>query len=164
MADLNGFNANEVDPNVGFEPIPAGDYEVMMIKSERKPSKSDPSGFNHYIECVFQVVTGKHKGRLLYERVNMTNRNPDCVKIARGTMSAICRAVGVMKPQDSTKLHNIPLIAKVKLVKRKDNNEPANEIDSFVKKPSSFPAQSEQTQQVEANRVEGGEEKPEWQK
>jgi len=142
MVNLNGFNANEVDPNVGFEPIPAREYEVMLIKSERKQSKNDPSGRNHYIECVFQVLTGEYKGRLLFERLNLENSNPDCVRIARGTLSAICRGVNVMKPNDTTDLHNIPLIAKVKLVKRKDTGDDANEIDSFKAKPSALGQQS----------------------
>ena len=33
----------------------------------------------------------------------------DLVKIARGELSAICRAVGVMQPRDSVELHNVPL-------------------------------------------------------
>ncbi len=28
MADLNGFDANQVEPSVAFEPVPAGKYEV----------------------------------------------------------------------------------------------------------------------------------------
>ena len=30
MANLNGFNAHDVDPNTGFDPIPAGKYLAAM--------------------------------------------------------------------------------------------------------------------------------------
>lgn len=43
------------------------------------------------------------------------------VKIARGELSAVCRAVGVMAPKDSVELHNIPLEINVGLKKRDDN-------------------------------------------
>ena len=40
MANLNGFNANEVEPNSSFEPIPAGKYLAAITASETKPTKS----------------------------------------------------------------------------------------------------------------------------
>lgn len=38
MANLNGFNAHEVDPNVGFDPIPAGKHVCIITGTEMKPS------------------------------------------------------------------------------------------------------------------------------
>lgn len=154
MANLNGFDANDYEPHVGFSPIPAGEYEVAMTESEMKPANNNPE--HSYLECIFKIISGKHKGRSLYERLNLVNSNPECVRIARQKLSAICNAVGVLKPGDSTSLHNCPLIAKVKLVKRKDNGEDANEIDVFSKKPSSLQGQTTQAAQDEQ------EEKPEW--
>ena len=158
MANLNGFNANEVDPNVPFEVRPAGNYVVHMTASQMKPTKK---GNGSYLECEFEVIEGEHKGAKFWDRLNLNNPNPDAVKIARGTLSAICRAVGVMKPSDSVELHNLPLIASVKIKKREDNGEPANEIKGYKKKGSSVAVnETNQSQQVQATRVD---EKPPWQ-
>ena len=37
------------------------------------------------------------------------------VKIARAELSAICRAVGVMAPNDSVELHDLPLVMRYTL-------------------------------------------------
>ena len=39
MATLN-FNANEVEPSTGFDPIPAGKYQAVITDSEMKPTKT----------------------------------------------------------------------------------------------------------------------------
>jgi hypothetical protein len=56
------------------------------------------------------------------------------VQIARGELSAICRAVGVMAPKDSAELHNLPLTITVKQKKRDDTQEMANEVTAWAKK------------------------------
>jgi len=96
MANLNGFDAHEVDPVVGFDPIPASKYLVVITESEMKPTKS---GAGQYLQFTFQILEGKHKGRLLWARLNLDNANATTVKIARAELSAICRAVGVMAPR-----------------------------------------------------------------
>lgn len=55
------------------------------------------------------------------------------MKIARATLSQICRAVAVMKPKDSTELHDRPMRIKVVCKSRKDNGEPANTIVEYMK-------------------------------
>ena len=40
MADLQGFNANNVEPARDFEPIPAGKYMAMITASEMKANKA----------------------------------------------------------------------------------------------------------------------------
>ena len=131
MANLNGFNAHEVDPASTFEPIPAGKYLAAITASEMKPTKS---GVGNYLELTFQVLEGEFKGRNLWARLNLDNPNPTAVQIARGELSALCRAVGVMAPNDSAELHNLPLVITVKQKKREDNDEITNEIKGFSKR------------------------------
>ena len=40
MADLRGFDANQIDPASDFDPIPAGKYVAAIIASEMKPTKA----------------------------------------------------------------------------------------------------------------------------
>jgi hypothetical protein len=139
MANLNGFDANEVDPAVGFDPIPAGKYLAVITGSEMKPTKNN-SG--EYLELTFQVIEGEYKGRLLWARLNLANPNALTVKIARAELSAICRAVSVMAPRDSVELHNLPLVITVAHKKRDDTGELTNVIKGYAKKSAAAPATS----------------------
>ncbi len=131
MANLNGFDANEVEPAVGFDPIPAGKYLAIITESQFKTTKN---GVGQYLQLTFQVVEGEHKGRLLWSRLNLDNPNATTVKIARAELSAICRAVGVMAPKDSVELHNLPLVIKVGHKQRDDTGDLTNIIKGYEKK------------------------------
>ena len=131
MANLNGFNANNVDPTADFEPIPDGNYLAVITDSEMKPTKS---GRGHYLELTFQVVNGPYANRLLWSRLNLDNPSEQAVQIAQGELSAICHAVGIMQPGDSTELHNLQLLVTVKRKRREDTGEVVNEIRGYAKK------------------------------
>ncbi len=133
MAHLS-FDANQVDPSVALEPIPAGRYAAVITDSEFKPTKS---GAGKYLQLTLQILDGEHKGRLVWARLNLENPNATTVKIARGELSAICRAVGVMQPRDSIELHGVPLEITVGLKKRDDpphNGEFTNVIKGYARK------------------------------
>lgn len=128
MADLNGFDATTVDPAKSFEPIPAGKYEAVIVDSEMREARS---GNGEYLWLQFQIIEGDHKGRVLFGQLNIRNANEQARQIAMGELSAICHAVGVMAPQDSAELHDIPLVIKVACEKRKDNGEISNRIKGY---------------------------------
>jgi len=151
MANLSGFNANEVEPAVGFDPIPAGKYLAVISESGMKPTKS---GAGNFLELTFQVLEGEFKGRLLWARLNLDNPNATTVKIARAELSAICRAIGVMAPKDSVELHNLPLIITVAHKKRQDTGEITNVIKGYAKKDAAAPRPT----------ATGGNGKAPWQK
>lgn len=135
MPNLAGFDANQVEPTTDFEPIPAGKYLAVITESEYKPNKA---GTGTYLQFTFEIMEGDYKGRFLWARLNLENPNETAVKIARGELSAICRAVGVMAPKDSVELHNLPLTIKVKCKKRKDTDEISNEIKGYMKKDAAL--------------------------
>ena len=135
MANLNNFDARTVEPTTEFEPIPAGRYLAVITNSEMKPTKA---GNGHYLELTSQNLEGQHKGRKVWARLNLDNPNATAVKIARSELSAICRAVGVMAPQDSVELHNLPLSIKVTCKKRADTDEIVNEIKGYEKKEAAL--------------------------
>lgn len=130
MATLN-FDATQVEPSTGKDPVPAGKYVAVIVGSEMKPTKN---GAGEYLECEYQIVDGEHKGRKLWSRHNLQHSNAQTVQIARGELSAICRAIGIMTPKDSAELHNLPLTITVKVKKREDNGELANEISAWARK------------------------------
>lgn len=127
MATLN-FNANEVEPSTGFDPIPAGKYQAVITDSEMKPTKS---GNGQYLQLEFEVIEGEYKNRKLWARLNLENANPDAVRIARADLSAICRAINVPEPRDSIELHNLPLTITVRC-KKNQEDEMTNEIKGYA--------------------------------
>src|SRR5512133_201922 len=104
MAQLN-FNAEDVEPMGSFEPLPVGDYIVIVSASEKKATKQADG---EYLQLTYDVVDGEFKGRKLFDRLNLINKNVDAQKIARGKLSAICHVTGVMHPKTSEELHNKP--------------------------------------------------------
>ncbi len=139
MADLNGFDADTVEPTTDFETIPAGKYEAVITESEFKPTKA---GTGNYLQLTFQVIAGPYKNRFLWARLNLNNPNATAVTIAQSELSAICRAVGVTKPRDSVELHNLPLVIRVRCKTRHDTGEIVNEIAGYTKKESAVAAQT----------------------
>ena len=141
MSTLN-FNAAEVEPSTGFDAIPAGKYQVIINESEMKPTKT---GNGQYLWLEFEVISGEYKGRKLWTRLNLENPNIDAVRMARADLSAICRAVNVLNPQDSVELHNLPLTVTVRCRKNQDD-ELVNEIKGYgprenavIQKPAGAP-------------------------
>jgi hypothetical protein len=131
MADLRGFDAQTVEPNDSFDPIPNDDYLCIITTSEMKPTKA---GDGAYLELELQVIEGPYQGRKLWDRLNLNNANETTVKIAKGTLSAICRAAGVLQPKDSCELHDLPLLVKVACKKREDTDELTNVVKGYKKR------------------------------
>ena len=136
MANLNGYNANDYEPTAAYEPLPAGKYLVAITASEMKATKK---GDSSYLQLEFTVLEGPHggseyKGRKIWDRLCINHPKAIAQKIARGNLSAICRAVGVMQPNDSAALHNLPLVITVGCKKRKDTNELDNDIKGYSAK------------------------------
>lgn len=127
MAKLN-FNAHDVDPTDSFDPLPAGEYLCVIANSENKPTKA---GTGSFLELEFEVIEGPYQGRKLWDRLNLDNPSETAVKIARATLSAICRAVNVMQPGDSYELHDLPLVCKVRNERRADSDELSNVIKGY---------------------------------
>lgn len=133
MADLNNFNANNVEPDVGFDPVPQGKYTAIIVESENKKTKR---GDGSYLQIKFQILDGKYGGRNVWARLNLENRNDQAVQLAQAELSAICRAVNVMTPKDSNELHDLPLEIDVRCEKRQDNGDMSNVIKGYKAKSS----------------------------
>ena len=134
MANLGNFDASKVEPASTFEPVPAGKYLAVIAESEMKATRT---GTGHYLELTFQIAEGQYKGRKLWARLNLDNPSPQAVQIARGELSAICRATGVMTPRDSAELHGIPLAVKV-ICRKRDDGEISNELKGFERREAAF--------------------------
>ena len=130
MSNLSGynFNAEEIEPSSSFDPIPAGWYTAIISSSEMKATRD---GYGEYLSLTLQVIEGQYENRLVFARLNLKNANDKAVDIARKDLAAICRAVGVMSPQASEELHDIPLMIKVKVRAASGDYEASNDIGGY---------------------------------
>ena len=147
MSTLN-FNANEVEPSTGYEPIPAGKYAAVITDSEMKPTKT---GNGQYLELAFEVIEGDYRGRKVWARLNLENPNSQAVQIARADLSAICRAVNVPEPKDSIELHNLPLTITVRCRKNTETDEITNEVKGYAPRTGAIGAAAASVPPPQAN-------------
>ena len=129
MATLN-FDATTVAPSAPAGIVPAGDYNVQIVKSEVKPTR-DATG--HYLTLEFEILDGEFKNRHLWTNLNIWNQNETACRIAQQQLSAIAHAVGVLQVADSELLHNKPLMVNV-VVKAGTEQYPdsKNEVKGFA--------------------------------
>lgn len=130
MGNLMGFNARNVTRMDDFGALPAGDYVAAITKSEMKATRA---GTGQYLELDFQILEGDYRGRHIWSRLNLKNPNATAVAIAESDLAAICMAVGVFTPNDSSDLHNIPLLITVKEEKRRDTDVWTTAVKGYAK-------------------------------
>jgi len=138
--NLSGFDAKTVEPG-GFDVLPAGEYDVCIVSSVVEPTKA---GNGKFLKLELQVLNGPFQNRKIFDRLNLWNPNQQAVTIAQGTLSAICRAVGVLTPQDSSDLHNKPLRCRVTVRKSEEYGD-GNEVKRYMPRNAGPAPQAQQS-------------------
>lgn len=118
----DGFDSNAKENQKESNALPAGDYPAVLVASERKQTK-DESG--SYLKMDFQIIRGEFQNQHIFMNLNLWLAQTDekkkmAIKIAKGQLSELCRAVGIGTPKDSTELHGIPLLVRLNV---KENGE-----------------------------------------
>lgn len=81
----------EAEKSIGFDPLPAGNYRVMLIDSEVKETKA--GGF--YLNAKFELNGNpQFDGRVLFHKFNVVNANATAVSIGLGQIKDFSTAVG----------------------------------------------------------------------
>lgn len=128
MARLNeSFNANDLPEDTGgdFTPLPAGDYDVTIVKVEIKDNSSKTG---HYFDLKLEV---NGTTRFLFGKLNVKNESAKAEQIARGQLGSILRALGIEVLEDTDQLIGGPLRVTV-AIKPADGKYPAgNEIKAY---------------------------------
>jgi hypothetical protein len=148
MALIN-FKASSVqieERSNSFAPLPAGEYEMMIVKSETKPTKKMDG---HYLELEMHVISGQHSGRRHWERLNLDNPNAQAVKIAQESLAKLCMAIGIDDVEDSEQLHDQPFVAEIGIDKKDDTRNViwgyqsiGGHVNNAKPKPAPAPAAS----------------------
>lgn len=146
MADLGGtFDANAKENNQSSV-VPTGEYRMVLVKSERKPTKDDTGA---YLNCEFKIASGEYQNRTVFHMFHLWNKSEKAVTIAKGQFSELCRAVGILTPKDSSELHNRPFLGKVN-AKDDPGYGMRNEMKGYKPVQMSAPVQTEPAPQAAA--------------
>lgn len=129
MAQIGNFDSDAVDPNVGFDPLPPGDYIMKITSSDLRVTKGNAA--NKYVWLEHTIIDGPFKNRKLYNNLNLWNTNVQAVKIAEGMLAQLCKAVGKKTISDTVELHGLMFTARVGLDTKGDRG-PQNRIDKYL--------------------------------
>ena len=119
------FDATSVEPTTAYELLPAGKYRAQIVESEMRVTRN---GMGQFLWLMLDILDGQHKGRKIFDQLNLVNPNPTTVEIAQRTLSAICHATGRMHVSDSEELHLIPMTIQVKIKPPKNGYGESNAI------------------------------------
>jgi hypothetical protein len=117
LSFTNPFNARAIEPSSAPQPLPAGDYKVIIFESAGEAVSTGKGGMLH---LKLRVIEGQYMNRELHYYLNLFHESQTTVEIAQRQLSAICHVTGVFDLQNSQQLHNIPFIAVVEI--QRDNS------------------------------------------
>ena len=142
------FDATSVEPTTAYELLPAGKYRAQIVESEMRVTKN---GMGQFLWLMLDILDGEHKGRKIFDQLNLVNANPTTVEIAQRTLSAICHATGKLQVNDSEELHLIPMTIQVGVKPPKDGYGERNTIRYMVPEaPQATPPKPAATQPASA--------------
>ena len=132
MAKLPAIFSTEGKQELGsFEAFPRGEYVAQIINSEMKKTNA---GDGEYLELQFQVLEGEYRGRSVWSRLNLVNKNEVAVDIAYQHLTSICKAIDiVVLGEDSAPLHGKPMVIKVTVKPADAQYEASNEVKGYSK-------------------------------
>ena len=113
-----------------FTAIPTGKYIAIIVKSEMKTTR-DQTG--NYLKLELKIIDGKHKGRIVFDMLNLVNQNSQTMQIANNILNTICNACGKVSVQDSLELHNIPMNITVGIKPATNTYDASNIVKHYAK-------------------------------
>ncbi len=145
MANLNGMFDPNAEAAQDFGAIPSGEYLAQITASDMKPTKQNNG---EYLELEYTVIDGEQKGRKIWIRLNLQNKNETAQRIANEQFRSIRDVTGVANPRTSEELHYKPHVIRVEFYARGTadrrgtiRNSDQNEIKAFKAAEGGVPAQ-----------------------
>lgn len=136
MANFS-FDASAVAPQVTNGVIPAGTYLAHITESEIRPLAS---GNGQGLKLTFEIIDGQHKGRKVWDNLNIQHNNETTQRIAQAQLSALCHAVNVIKLEDTSALHYKPVKIKVTVREAEGKYQESNNIKGYESASGATPA------------------------
>jgi Protein of unknown function (DUF669) len=131
------FDASGIEPAASYDVLPAGKYVAQIVESEMRVTSN---GMGQFLWLMLDILEGPHKGRRVFDQLNLVNQNPTTVEIAQRALSAICHATGKMQVSDSEELHLIPMTIQVTVKPPKNGYGERNAIRYLVPAEGAYSA------------------------
>jgi DNA-binding Xre family transcriptional regulator len=119
--------------------MPKGVYLAHITESDMAVLQS---GNGEALKLTFEVLDGQFKKRRIWESLNVVHNNEQAQGIAQSQLSAICRATGVNKLEDTAALHFKPIKIHVDIQPPKGDFKEKNVIKGYEPASSAAPVQS----------------------
>jgi hypothetical protein len=128
------IDLSNVTPDTGYEPVPAGNYNVITTAAEVRTTKA---GDGQYLNLEMQIEDGEYAGRLVWARLNLWSASEKAQDIARRQAASILLAGDrPMSLDDEDQLIGIEL--KINVALRQDEGwGPANDVKRFQARDTS---------------------------
>lgn len=161
MAQL-GFNADDFadrEDRPSYDPLPAGEYAVMVTNSSIQDTKSG----GQMLVLELTVDGGDFDSRKVWDRLNIVNANTTAQRIAHETLADYCNVCGRAQVEDSEELHGVPFRVELSLEPAKGEYGPSNRVKKVLYEDGSSPRGGERPAPKKAAPPAGGARKP-WQR
>lgn len=127
----NGADLASIPDSLG--PIPAGDYTACVESSELKATRD---GKGQRVVLKIKILDGQHKGRTIYEGLNIVNASETAERIGRAELKRIAAACGVTGTlQQTEQLHGVPFL--IRLGVKRGGEGSTQEFVNVIKKCAS---------------------------
>lgn len=128
MAQLfEEFSTDTLPQGPSFDVLPAGWYNVCIVKAEIKRTKH---GTGQYIAIRYDVTGPTHQGRCVFGNLNIKNETPKAEEIGRQNLGDIMRAIGLARVTDTDQLIGGNLSIKL-AIKQDDTFGEGNEVKGY---------------------------------
>jgi len=127
-----GFDLDEVevDAQQDYRPFPKGNYKLQAVEAEEKETAKRNGT---YIKVKFEVVSGEHTGRLLWENFNVNNPSEVAQRIGRQQLVAWATACNKPDATDTDVLIGKTFEASVDIEKGTGGYEDSNKIKGYLR-------------------------------
>jgi hypothetical protein len=120
-----------------FEPFPAGWYQAQIVEGSVEQARN---GNGTYLLAVFEILSGDHRGRKIYQNITLQNVNQQAVEIGQRLLKDIYASIGVTGPtRDIQVMLFKPVMARIGIKRDKDGVYPDRNCVTQVKSPDFQP-------------------------
>jgi len=127
MAELN-YNADFGDQySGGFEPLPSGEYSVVITDTDVVVPKS---GNGLMVKLVYEVIGDReYEGKKIFDNVVIQHSSHDAEKIGKQRLNTIAAICDVKKIRDTAELHGKVIVIVLGVKNSKEYGD-----QNFIKK------------------------------
>jgi len=120
-----------------FETFPPGWYPAQIVENSVEHARN---GNGMYLLAVFEILSGDHRGRKIYQNITLQNASQQAVEIGQRLLADIYTAVGITAPtKDISVMLFKPVMARVGIKVDKDGVYPDRNCVTQVRPPDYQP-------------------------